>query len=75
MEQVRIVCLINLYHQDYQFWIISDEMGYFNINNIRTGTYNLYTWVPGFIGDYRNESTITITAGLNSSCPPVISHL
>ncbi|XP_011098532.1 uncharacterized protein LOC105177174 [Sesamum indicum] len=49
--------------KDYQFWTQADEMGYFSINNIRPGNYNLYAWVPGFIGDYRNDSAITITPG------------
>ncbi|KAL8494755.1 hypothetical protein ACS0TY_025558 [Phlomoides rotata] len=49
--------------KDYQFWTRADEMGYFSINNVRTGNYNLYAWVPGFIGDYRNEAAITITPG------------
>ncbi|KAL3830381.1 hypothetical protein ACJIZ3_019183 [Penstemon smallii] len=51
--------------KNYQFWSRADEMGYFSINNICTGTYNLYAWVPGFIGDYRNEVSITITSGCN----------
>ncbi|XP_057794198.1 uncharacterized protein LOC131010609 isoform X2 [Salvia miltiorrhiza] len=49
--------------KDYQFWTRADEMGYFSINNIRTGNYNLYAWVPGFISDYKNEAPITITPG------------
>ncbi|XP_022880567.1 probable rhamnogalacturonate lyase B [Olea europaea var. sylvestris] len=51
--------------KDYQFWCRADEGGYFSINNIRTGNYNLYAWVPGFIGDYRNEVAFTITPGCN----------
>lgn len=49
--------------KDYQFWTRADDRGYFSINNIRTGTYNLYAWVPGFIGDYRYETVINITSG------------
>ncbi|XP_062027932.1 probable rhamnogalacturonate lyase B [Rosa rugosa] len=49
--------------KDYQFWSRADNRGYFCINNIRTGTYNLYAWVPGFIGDYRYEAVINITSG------------
>ncbi|MFS7913232.1 putative rhamnogalacturonan endolyase [Helianthus anomalus] len=51
--------------KDYQFWTTTDENGVFSINNIRTGNYNLYAWVNGFIGDYRNDSSITITPGCN----------
>lgn len=49
--------------KDYQFWSKADENGYFSINDIRPGDYNLYAWVPDFIGDYRYDSVITITAG------------
>ncbi|XP_058190698.1 probable rhamnogalacturonate lyase B isoform X2 [Rhododendron vialii] len=47
----------------YQFWTRTDEHGYFSINHIRTGDYNLYAWVPGFIGDYRKDNVVTITPG------------
>ncbi|XP_015886044.3 uncharacterized protein LOC107421334 [Ziziphus jujuba] len=47
----------------YQFWTRADENGYFAINEIRMGDYNLYAWVPGFIGDYRNDQLFQITAG------------
>ncbi|KAF3447273.1 hypothetical protein FNV43_RR12453 [Rhamnella rubrinervis] len=47
----------------YQFWKRADENGYFSINDIRMGDYNLYAWVPGFIGDYRNDQPFHITAG------------
>ncbi|KAL6572548.1 hypothetical protein OROMI_013506 [Orobanche minor] len=49
--------------KDYQFWTRADEMGYFSINYVRTGDYNLYAFVPGFVGDYRNQVVITITPG------------
>ncbi|KAL5559920.1 hypothetical protein UlMin_036131 [Ulmus minor] len=49
--------------KEYQFWSKADEDGYFSINNIRTGDFNLYAWVPGFIGDYRYDFTVTITSG------------
>ncbi|KAK3016083.1 hypothetical protein RJ639_005678, partial [Escallonia herrerae] len=49
--------------KDYQFWTKADEDGYFSINNIRAGDYNLYAWVPGFVGDYRYDVYLTITPG------------
>ncbi|CAI9116109.1 OLC1v1017177C1 [Oldenlandia corymbosa var. corymbosa] len=49
--------------KDYQFWSKADEEGNFSINNVRNGDYNLYAWVPGFVGDYRNDAVITITPG------------
>ncbi|XP_058194205.1 probable rhamnogalacturonate lyase B isoform X2 [Rhododendron vialii] len=47
----------------YQFWTRADENGNFSINHVCTGDYNLYAWVPGFIGDYRNDVPVTITPG------------
>ncbi|CAH8251745.1 unnamed protein product [Arabidopsis lyrata] len=47
----------------YQFWAIADEAGYFSIGNARPGEYNLYAWVPGFIGDYHNGTIVTVTSG------------
>ncbi|KAL5559933.1 hypothetical protein UlMin_036144, partial [Ulmus minor] len=49
----------------YQFWTKADESGYFSINNVRSGDYNLYAWVPGFIGDYKYNNAINITAGVD----------
>ncbi|KAK4387671.1 hypothetical protein Sango_2373700 [Sesamum angolense] len=49
----------------YQFWTRADEKGYFTINNIRAGDYNLYAWIPGFIGDYKFDELISITPGCN----------
>ncbi|KAF6166742.1 hypothetical protein GIB67_005618 [Kingdonia uniflora] len=46
----------------YQFWTKADAEGNFTIRDIRPGNYNLYAWVPGFIGDYKYDE-ITITAG------------
>lgn len=49
--------------QGYQFWCQADTDGSFYIKNIVTGNYNLYAWVPGFIGDYRFDATLTISSG------------
>ncbi|KAI4389483.1 hypothetical protein MLD38_001705 [Melastoma candidum] len=47
----------------YQFWTQADKDGYFFIGNVRTDDYNVYAWVPGFIGDYRHDPVITISPG------------
>ncbi|XP_054808091.1 probable rhamnogalacturonate lyase B isoform X2 [Prosopis cineraria] len=47
----------------YQFWTKADMEGYFVIKNVIPGKYNLFAWVPGFIGDYKYNATITITPG------------
>ncbi|KAL2317594.1 hypothetical protein Fmac_031470 [Flemingia macrophylla] len=56
----------------YQFWSRANEEGYFSINNIRSGNYNLYAWVPGFIGDYWNNVVLTITPGCEIDVGEVI---
>ncbi|CAI8595524.1 unnamed protein product [Vicia faba] len=47
----------------YQFWTRSDKNGNFIIKNIVPGAYNLFAWVPGFIGDYTYNVDITIKPG------------
>ncbi|PQP94612.1 putative rhamnogalacturonate lyase B [Prunus yedoensis var. nudiflora] len=47
----------------YQFWTKADEKGYFSITGIRPGTYNLFAYVPGLIGDYRYDAEVTISPG------------
>ncbi|WCJ32019.1 Rhamnogalacturonate lyase family protein [Euphorbia peplus] len=46
--------------KDYQFWTQADFNGNFLIKNVLPGTYNLFAWVPGFIGDYKYEPIINI---------------
>ncbi|CAG7900023.1 unnamed protein product, partial [Brassica rapa] len=53
-------------YKGYQFWSKADEEGYFCINNVRSGRYNLYAFVPGFIGDYHNETVFDISPGSNT---------
>ncbi|KAJ8769308.1 hypothetical protein K2173_002512 [Erythroxylum novogranatense] len=52
----------------YQFWTRANEQGDFHIKNVRPGVYNLFAWVPGFLGDYKytdrfDLSEITIKPG------------
>ncbi|XP_057448590.1 rhamnogalacturonate lyase B-like [Lotus japonicus] len=49
--------------KSYQFWTRTDENGNFKIENIVPGDYNLYAWIPGFIGDYKYNDIITIESG------------
>lgn len=51
------------FFQGYQFWTRADNHGNFLIKNIRAGDYNLYAFVPGFIGDYKYEANITVEPG------------
>ncbi|KAI3876528.1 hypothetical protein MKW92_018785 [Papaver armeniacum] len=47
----------------YQFWTRAGPDGSFTIKNVHSGDYNLYAWVPGFIGDYKYGNLITIKEG------------
>uniref|UniRef100_A0A0E0MC48 rhamnogalacturonan endolyase n=1 Tax=Oryza punctata TaxID=4537 RepID=A0A0E0MC48_ORYPU len=49
--------------KNYQFWTRSTPCGNFIISNVRAGVYNLYAWVPGFLGDYTYTSQVTVTPG------------
>uniref|UniRef100_A0A0E0MJA4 rhamnogalacturonan endolyase n=1 Tax=Oryza punctata TaxID=4537 RepID=A0A0E0MJA4_ORYPU len=49
--------------KNYQFWTRSTPCGNFIISNVRAGVYNLYAWVPGFLGDYMYTSQVTVTPG------------
>ncbi|KAI7741688.1 hypothetical protein M8C21_007229 [Ambrosia artemisiifolia] len=59
----RLLVRDSITSMDYQFWSEANCTGDFSINNIRCGEYNLYAWVPGFLGDYRYHLPITITPG------------
>ncbi|KAK9285701.1 hypothetical protein L1049_024900 [Liquidambar formosana] len=47
----------------YQFWVQADKNGYFFIKGVRAGSYSLYAWVPGVIGDYKYKDNLDITPG------------
>ncbi|XP_037446038.1 probable rhamnogalacturonate lyase B [Triticum dicoccoides] len=48
----------------YQFWTrASATGGTFTIDNIRSGEYNLYAWVPGVLGDYMRTAPVTVVPG------------
>ncbi|CBI33217.3 unnamed protein product, partial [Vitis vinifera] len=47
----------------YQFWTQADKEGTFSIRAVRAGTYNLFAWVPGIMGDYKYDAIITIKPG------------
>ncbi|XP_073042069.1 uncharacterized protein, partial [Primulina eburnea] len=47
----------------YQFWTQADADGNFSIKHVVPGTYSLFAWVPGIIGDYKYTPNITIFPG------------
>lgn len=56
----------------YQFWTEADAEGQFVIPNVRPGDYNLYAYVPGFIGDFKLEEKITVEPGANIKLKPLV---
>ncbi|CAL9760475.1 unnamed protein product [Musa acuminata subsp. burmannicoides] len=46
----------------YQFWTKANDKGILPLPMLN-GDYNLYAWVPGFIGDYKLDMSITISSG------------
>lgn len=42
------------------------------IRNVVPGTYSLFAWVPGFLGDYKHATDITITPGSNINVKNVV---
>ncbi|XP_078435920.1 uncharacterized protein LOC144706766 isoform X2 [Wolffia australiana] len=47
----------------YQFWTRTRSEGRFAISEVREGEYGLYAWVPGVLGDFKLDQTVTITPG------------
>lgn len=53
----------------------ANENGCFSIKHARAGNYNLYAWVPGFIGDYRYDAVVTISSGNIHSTLPLVKFI
>ncbi|KAL3628094.1 hypothetical protein CASFOL_028196 [Castilleja foliolosa] len=52
-----------LENKGYQFWSKTDKKGFFVIKKVIPGKYSLFASVPGYIGDYKHTSDITIVPG------------
>ncbi|XP_047334379.1 probable rhamnogalacturonate lyase B [Impatiens glandulifera] len=50
-------------NKGYQFWTRANVKGQFLMKNIQPGSYNLFAWVPGVIGDYRYQVQVEVTPG------------
>jgi rhamnogalacturonan endolyase len=46
----------------YQYWVKSDANGNFSIPNVRPGTYTLYAFTNGAVGEY-SQASVAVTAG------------
>lgn len=60
--------------QGHQFWTRTDGEGSFTINHVRAGIYNLYAWVPGFIGDFKHEDEVVILSEIMDSLSTYQHH-
>ncbi|XP_051140619.1 uncharacterized protein LOC127258024 [Andrographis paniculata] len=56
----------------YQFWTETDASGKFTIKNVVAGTYTLFAWVNGTLGDYASPSQIIVTSGSSSDVGNVV---
>ncbi|XP_071722401.1 uncharacterized protein [Rutidosis leptorrhynchoides] len=59
----------------YQFWTKVNEDGSFSIENVRTGDYNLYAFVHGYVGDYKYETAISVTPGSSKNLGDLLYEL
>ena len=50
----------------YQYWVKADSAGNFSIPHVRPGTYTLYGFVTGAVGEY-SQSDVAVTAGGTTS--------
>ena len=46
----------------YQYWAVADASGNFTIPGVRPGTYTLYAYNDGVVGEY-SKTAVTVTAG------------
>lgn len=51
--------------KNYHYWVKTDENGNFSISNIRPGTYSLYAFKDGEVGEY-SRVNVVVTAGQNN---------
>ncbi|KAL9669009.1 hypothetical protein QQ045_006550 [Rhodiola kirilowii] len=51
--------------KEYQFWVRANGNGDFVMKHVLPGTYNLYAWLSGFLGEYVSNNTISVTPGGN----------
>lgn len=47
-------------------------MGNFTIENVISGTYNLYATVPGIMGDYKYTFDVQVTPGFDFLLRPYV---
>jgi rhamnogalacturonan endolyase len=50
----------------YQYWVHPDGAGNFLIPNVRPGTFTLYAFTPGAVGEY-SLGNVTVSAGITNA--------
>ncbi len=55
----------------YQYWARADGDGNFTIPNVRPGTYTLYSFATGAVGEY-SQSNLSVSAGATTDLGEVV---
>jgi rhamnogalacturonan endolyase len=50
----------------YEYWVQADAAGNFSIPHVRPGSYTLYAFVTGAVGEY-SQAEVTVSAGATTS--------
>lgn len=48
--------------KNYQYWVKTDAQGNFTLANVRPGTYSLFAYTDGEVGEY-SQQNVTVAAG------------
>lgn len=60
--------------KSYQYWIHADSEGYFDIKNVRPGTYSLFAFVNGVVDALRIDN-IVVTAAATTSLGQITRNI
>jgi hypothetical protein len=52
--------------KNYQHWVKTDAQGNFNLANVRPGSYTLFAYTDGEVGEY-SQQNVVVTAGTATS--------
>lgn len=58
-------------NKNYQFWVHADSNGRFSIPNVRPGTYTLYAFTTGAVGEF-SQADVTVKAGETANLGDVV---
>ena len=52
--------------KNYQYWVKTDAQGDFDLPNVRPGTYTLFAYTDGAVGEYRRPGVAVTAGGTNN---------